>query len=370
MKMNFNSAYSGKRVLITGHTGVKGSWLCCWLLKMNAVVIGLSDKIPTQPSIFEVLNLENKIEHHKGDVRNLDDIKPLIKKYKPDFIFHLAAQPLVSVSYQNPLETLSTNILGASVLLEAIREIDHPCAVVMVTSDKCYENNEWVWGYRETDAMGGKDIYSASKGAAELVFKAYFQSFFSRPDTPIRLATGRAGNVVGGGDWSKDRIIVDCIRSWTNAKPVEIRSPNSTRPWQHVLEPLSGYLALAASLYAEAPINGESFNFGPKSEQNRTVVELIEDLAVQWGFGDAKEAYFITSNTSYAEAELLKLNCDKAHSKLKWQSNLEYDECVRLLSDWYKKYYSSENGNMFEFTISQIASYEDRAQDRLISWAK
>ena len=370
VKMNFNDIYNGKRVLITGHTGFKGSWLTSWLLKMNAIVCGISDKIPTQPSIFEALNLDKKIDHYFGDIRKIEDLRPLINKHKPDFIFHLAAQPLVSISYQDPLETISTNVFVTSTLLEVIREIEHHCAVVIITSDKCYQNNEWVWGYREIDSMGGNDIYSASKGAAELIFKAYYESFYNKPNAAVKLATGRAGNVIGGGDWSKDRIIVDCILSWTNSKPVEIRSPKSTRPWQHVLEPLSGYLTLAAALYENKDVNGESFNFGPESEQNRTVLELIEDLSYQWGFNNLNDAYFIAQNSSYKEAELLKLNCDKAQSYLKWHSNLKYSECVKLLSEWYKKYYSNSDIDMFDFTMKQISLYEEKAKERSLPWIK
>ena len=367
--MFFNNIFEGKVVLITGHTGFKGSWLTSWLLKLGASVVGFSDRVPTNPSIFESLHLQDKINHNFGDIRDIKEIKKIINDVKPDFIFHLAAQSLVSVSISDPIDTISTNVIGTSILLESVREIDYNCAVVVVTSDKCYENNEWVWGYRETDAMGGKDIYSASKGAAELIFKSFFRTYFNHSNCNIKLATGRAGNVIGGGDWSKDRIIVDCIREWTEGNPVQIRSPNSTRPWQHVLEPLSGYLSLASDLYVNRKNNGESFNFGPKSEQNRTVLELIKDLAAGWGFKDIDISYTLYQNYSHTEAILLKLNCDKAQSKLMWESNLDYKECVDFVVNWYKNYYNNNTVSMYDFTLDQIHQYENLAIKRNISWA-
>jgi len=365
----FNNIYDGKRVLITGHTGFKGSWLTSWLLKMNAVVAGLSDEIPTQPSMFEELGLEGRIDHNIGDVRNLASVQTLIERFDPQFIFHLAAQPLVSVSYQDPLETITTNIVGTATVLEALRNVNSECVAVIVTSDKCYENLEWVWGYKETDPMGGKDIYSASKGAAELIFNAYYHSFFKSSEAKVKLATGRAGNVIGGGDWAKDRIVADCMRSWSVGKTVQIRSPSSTRPWQHVLEPLSGYLALAAALYEGKEIKGESFNFGPKSEQNKTVLELLHDLSLYWDFDDTDDAYCVSGSTLYHEAGLLKLNYDKALFHLKWQGNLDYLECVRLVSEWYKTFYRNR-GDMYLFTLTQISEYEKLAQEGGLSWTR
>jgi CDP-glucose 4,6-dehydratase len=367
--MFFNNIFDGKVVLITGHTGFKGSWLTTWLLKLGASVVGFSDRVPTNPSIFETLHLQDKINHNFGDIRDFNKVKSLISDIKPDFVFHLAAQSLVSVSIADPIDTISTNVIGTSNLLQSVREINHHCAVVVVTSDKCYENNEWVWGYRETDAMGGKDIYSASKGAAEIIFKSFFRTYFNTSNGTVKLATGRAGNVIGGGDWSKDRIIVDCIREWTNGKPVQIRSPNSTRPWQHVLEPLSGYLSLASSLYENGKSNGESFNFGPKSEQNRTVLELIQDLSKGWGFTDQDKPFILSQSEFHSEAILLKLNCDKALSELKWESNLDYIQCVDFVVDWYKNYYFGNKDSLYDFTLNQIQEYENLASFRNISWA-
>lgn len=365
----FSEIYKGKRVLVTGHTGFKGSWMTAWLLKMGAVVCGFSDCIPTSPSVFEETELEKKIEHHFGDVRDLAAVTRVIADFKPDFIFHLAAQPIVSTSYAEPLDTISTNVMGSANVLEALRLLNPRCIVVMVTSDKCYENVEWLWGYKESDQVGGKDIYSGSKGAAEVIIHSYIHSFFRGPDCNVRIATGRAGNVIGGGDWAKDRIVVDCMRNWSEGKPVEIRSPAATRPWQHVLEPLSGYLALGAALEGSPLLNAESFNFGPRSEQSRTVLELLGDLSQYWDFASETDAYRVTANIPFHEAGLLKLNCDKALFHLKWEATLNYDDCVRLVSDWYYKFYK-QNGDMFAITMAQINEYEGAAKARGLRWAR
>ncbi len=363
----FDNIYKNKKVLITGHTGFKGTWLTTWLLKLGADVCGISDTIPTEPSMFKELELEDKISHHFCDVRNLNEIQEIIKEYKPDFIFHLAAQPIVSISYEDPINTISTNVIGTANILECLRTVTHDCTVVMITSDKCYENVEWEWGYKETDAVGGRDIYSGSKGAAEVIFHAYQQSFFNNNNTHIKIATGRAGNVIGGGDWAKDRIVVDCMKNWSEGNVVEIRSPSATRPWQHVLEPLSGYLALGQKLHQNYELNGHSFNFGPKSEQNRTVLELLEELSEYWDFVDTDNAYKVTDNVPFHEAGLLKLNCDKALFHLNWEANLYYKECVKLVGEWYFSFYKEEK-DMFELTLSQISSYEKIATKRGLDW--
>lgn len=365
----FFDAYKGKKVLVTGHTGFKGSWLTMWLLKMGAKVAGFSDCIPTQPSIFEEAGLESKIEHHYGDIRDLVAIKGVIESFQPDFIFHLAAQPIVSVSYQDPVGTMTTNIIGTINVLEALRLLNPNCIAVMITSDKCYENVEWVWGYKETDHLGGRDVYSGSKGAAEVAIHAYYHSFFKKSDCKVRLATGRAGNVIGGGDWAKDRIVVDCMRNWSEGRSVEIRSPSATRPWQHVLEPLSGYLTLGAALAENASLGGESFNFGPRAEQNRTVLELLSDLSTYWDFSSPDDAYRVTGNIPFHEAGLLKLNCDKALFHLKWEANLAYAECVKLVSEWYYAYYK-QSADMYDLTLKQIEEYEISAQERDLIWTK
>ena len=267
----FDNIYKGKKVLVTGHTGFKGSWLTSWLLKLGAEVIGISKDIPTEPSMFKELGLEKKITHFLKDARDLNEVQEVIIKEVPDFVFHLAAQPIVSLSYSNPIETISSNVMGTANILEALRLSNHKCTAIIITSDKAYDNVEQIWGYKEDDHMGGKDIYSGSKGATELIIKSYFYSFFNNDSCNVKLGIGRAGNVIGGGDWAKDRIVVDCMLAWNKGEHVEIRSPKATRPWQHVLEPLSGYLKLGFDLYNDNSLNGEGFNFGPRSEQNRTV---------------------------------------------------------------------------------------------------
>lgn len=365
----FANIYAGKRVLVTGHTGFKGSWLTTWLLKLGARVAGLSDCIPTQPSMFELAGLAHNIEHHLGDVRDLETVRRLIADFQPDFVFHLAAQAIVSTSYSDPLGTIGTNVMGSANVLEALRQLNPECVAVMVTSDKCYENVEWVWGYKETDHLGGRDIYSGSKGAAEVIIHSYVESFLRNPGNKVRVATGRAGNVIGGGDWARDRIVVDCMRSWSEGRPVEIRSPAATRPWQHVLEPLSGYLALGAALAREAALHGQSFNFGPRAEQNRTVLELLGDLSQAWHFDTPAQAYRVTANIPFHEAGLLKLNCDKALFHLKWEATLQYAELVDFVSTWYYRYYR-EAADMFALTQAQIGAYEAKAQARGLAWTR
>jgi len=365
----FNDQYLGKKVLITGNTGFKGGWLTAWLLKLGAKVCGVSDKIPSNPAIFSEIGLETKIEHHFCDIRDLIRFSKILEDFEPDFVFHLAAQPIVSVSYDDPVDTISTNVMGTTVFLEALRRWNKECSVVVITSDKCYENVEWYWGYKETDQLGGKDIYSGSKGAAEVIFHAYYHSFFSDERSKIRLATGRAGNVIGGGDWAKDRIVVDCIKNWAKGKSVEIRCPEATRPWQHVLEPLSGYLTLAADLSNNDTLLGESFNFGPRSEQTKTVLELLTDLSHPWGFKSIDDAYCVTDNIPFHEAGLLKLNCDKALFHLKWEANLSYKECVGFVGDWYFNHYNTEQ-DMYQLTIEQITQYEKIASERGLVWSQ
>ncbi len=365
----YNQVYNGKKVLITGNTGFKGSWLTIWLLKSGAKVYGLSKDIPTEPSIFNEFDLKNNITHYENDVRDFDMVVKIIQEIKPDFVFHLAAQPLVSISYSNPIETLSTNVMGTANILESLRTIDHPCVGVLITSDKCYDNVEWEWGYKETDALGGKDIYSGSKGAAELVFKSYLHSFFKKNNSNIKVATARAGNVIGGGDWAKDRILPDCIRAWSNDEIVEIRGPNATRPWQHVLEPLSGYLALGQQLYDDKNLNGESFNFGPMVHYNHTVEDIIKDISKYWDNLDSSNAYKVTENKKFKEAGLLKLNCDKALFHLKWLPTLEYEELIEFTGSWYFNFYKKQQ-NMFDFTSNQINEYEKIAVNKKIQWTK
>jgi len=367
----FGNIYNGKRVLITGNSGFKGSWLTTWLLKLGADVFGISKDIPTDPSMFKELNLADKIKHHQFDLRDYDKVKSTIEDIKPDFVFHLAAQPLVVPSYLDPVETISTNVLGTTHVLESLREINNPCIGIIITSDKCYDNVEWVWGYKETDALGGKDIYSGSKAAAEMVIKSYYYSFFKdRTKSNVKILSTRAGNVIGGGDWADYRIIPDCMKAWSRGEIVEIRSPEATRPWQHVLEPLSGYLLTGQELFNNNDLNGESFNFGPKPEYSQTVLELLSDLAKYWKFKDASDAYSVTGNSQFHEAGLLKLTCDKALFHLKWLPTLEYSKLIEFTSSWYYSFYKSKKTNLYDLTNSQIEEYEDIAKRRSIRWTE
>jgi len=364
----FGNIYNGKKVLVTGHTGFKGSWLTVWLLHLGAEVVGVSKDVPTTPSMFEELGLEDRIRHVVADVRDLAAMTSIIDEERPEYVFHLAAQAIVSTSYADPVETISTNAIGTMNVLEALRQINYPCIAVMITSDKCYDNVEWVWGYKETDAVGGKDIYSGSKGMAELVIKSYFHSFMNDEKCQVKVAVGRAGNVIGGGDWAKDRIVVDCMQAWSQGDDVVIRCPDATRPWQHVMEPISGYLTLGMALASDAKLNGETFNFGPRAEQNRTVVDLLENLGTHWAFKSG-EGYSVTDNIPFHEAGLLKLNCDKALFHMKWEANMAYAETIKMVSEWYYSFYK-EKGDMFAVTMGQIEAYAAMAQDRQLIWNK
>ncbi|HMQ48406.1 MAG TPA: CDP-glucose 4,6-dehydratase [Saprospiraceae bacterium] len=366
--MSFNNLYRGKKVIITGNTGFKGSWLSTWLLQLGADVYGISKDITTQPAMFEVLGLEQQIQHHFADIRDGAVLNQLFQKIKPDFVFHLAAQAIVSTSYANPIETFSTNVLGTANVLEAFRHLDHPCIAVLITSDKAYDNVEWIWGYRENDRLGGKDIYSGSKGAAELVIKSYYHSFLA-DSAHLKIGIGRAGNVIGGGDWAANRIVVDCMKAWSNNEFVELRSPKATRPWQHVLEPLSGYLRLGQALYEDNNLHGEAFNFGPRAEVNQTVYDLTCDLARAWGYSDVNQAVRITGDIPFHEAGLLKLNCDKALAYLKWQAALSYGPMIEFIADWYVGFYKN-SADMLKLTIEQIDAYQHAASLQGIEWAK
>jgi CDP-glucose 4,6-dehydratase len=359
--------YAGKKILITGHTGFKGAWLSTWLAKLGANVVGFSNDIPTQPSMFEAAGLAHIVSHNVGDVRDLAALKAIINRERPDFVLHLAAQAIVSLSYQNPTDTITTNVVGTMNVMEALRTVDHPCVALIITSDKCYENVEWVWGYRENDRLGGRDIYSGSKGAAEVVIQSYLTSFFGGKDCPVRIGIGRAGNVIGGGDWARDRIVADCMRAWAKGDAVEIRSPKATRPWQHVLEPLSGYLALGAALAGRPELHGEAFNFGPRAEQNHTVLQLLTDLAASFEVGGKGDHVKVTGNIPFHEAGLLKLNCDKALFHLKWEATLDYSDTIRFVSDWYRDYYKN-SADMYEASVAQIEEYEMLARQRGRAW--
>ncbi len=362
----FNNIYKGKKVFITGHTGFKGSWLTQWLLSLGARVKGYSLFIPSEPSMFEVTGLESQIEHQVGDVCDLDNLKQAIRDFQPDIVFHLAAQALVRKSYDDPILTFKTNMLGTANVLEAIREIPSVKAAVCITSDKCYENVEWEYGYREHDRLGGKDPYSASKACAEIAFSTYYRSFFQEDNMP-KIATTRAGNVIGGGDWAADRIVPDCIKTWILNETTVIRSPKATRPWQHVLEPLSGYMSLGQHLLENTEdINGESFNFGPGADVVKTVEELLTEMSKHWSGAN----WEISSNEiqSKKEAGLLKLCCDKALYRIDWEPTLTFTETVEMTMSWFNRFYEIPAG-MNEFTLNQIREYQQLAIQRKRQWA-
>ncbi|PWB52475.1 MAG: CDP-glucose 4,6-dehydratase [Candidatus Methanoperedenaceae archaeon] len=361
----FGNIYRNKKVLITGNTGFKGSWLSIWLLQLGAKVYGISNGIPTKPSHFAAAKLEDKITYFEKDVRSLHDVKTILDEVKPDFVFHLAAQPLVRLSYENPALTIETNVMGTMNILEALRLINSPCSAIMITSDKCYDNRDWVWGYRETDALGGSDPYSASKGAAELVIKTYANSFFNKSESNVKAASVRAGNVIGGGDWAQDRIVADCVRAWSQGTNVQVRNLMATRPWQHVLEPLSGYLLLGEKLSRNHELNGEPFNFGPNGDQNFTVSYLISEMQKTWQ-GTGVEVVQ-NSRAEKKEHALLKLCCDKSLHILGWKANLDFKEMVEFTIDWYRKYYEHKE-DIYNISCSQIEEYVKIARSRRHIW--
>jgi CDP-glucose 4,6-dehydratase len=336
--MPFANTYLGKRVLITGHTGFKGAWLAEWLLSLGAEVTGYALPAPTSPALFEQLDLRHRLTHIEGDIRDLAALGAAVKSVRPQFIFHLAAQPLVLLSYQEPVETYSTNVMGTVHVLEAIRQADIPCVVVCVTTDKCYENREWVHSYREEDPMGGYDPYSSSKGATELVINAYRRSFFSGASPKVAVASVRAGNVIGGGDWAMDRIVPDCIRSLAHHEAIGVRNKTATRPWQHVLEPLSGYLWLAAGLEQTTAksdhrhaVLRSAFNFGPALTSNRTVAELVQEILIHWS-GRWEDR---SDPTAVHEAKFLNLATDKAFHHLQWRSVWDFSKTIAQTVTWY-----------------------------------
>ena len=363
----FKSIFKNKKVLVTGHTGFKGSWLSIWLSHLGANVVGLSDGLISNPSNFEASSISDFVEDVLFDVRDSNKANSLIKKIQPDFIFHLAAKSLVRPSYNNPIETFTTNVIGTVNILDALKKIDKKITVIMITSDKAYDNVEWKWGYRENDRLGGKDPYSASKGMAELAIRSYVNSFFNTSSSNVRVGITRAGNVIGGGDWAVDRIVPDCIKAWANGKDSNIRRPHATRPWQHVLEPLSGYLCLAKNLHLDNKNHGQAYNFGPPADQNYPVSKLIDEMSRYWN--KAKWNDVSNSDNSVYEAGLLKLNCDKALFDLNWQSTLEFHETVKMTVEWYKEYYQNKPLSMYNFTVNQIESYSKVAKQKNISWA-
>lgn len=363
METLFDSIYKNKRVLVTGHTGFKGSWLVYWLKQMGANIVGYSLEAPTTPNHIELLNLD--IESVIGDIRDLDKLDETFSKYKPEIVFHLAAQSLVRLSYDDPIETYETNVMGTLKVFEISRKYNVK-AIVNITSDKAYDNKEWIWGYRENDPMGGYDPYSSSKGCADLLANSYRNSYFNineyKKSHNTLLASCRAGNVIGGGDWAKDRLITDIMLSVSKNKKVNIRNPYATRPWQHVLEPLSGYLHVGQKLLEENKVFAEAWNFGPSDEGSITVEEVVKNVKEHWESID----YDITCDEKQLhEANLLKLDCSKAHIILKWKdiwnSNMTFEKTVK----WYKSFYEKED----VLTQKDLETYVRDAKDAKVEWA-
>jgi CDP-glucose 4,6-dehydratase len=363
-----SSTYASRRVLITGHTGFKGAWLAEWLLGMRAEVTGYALAAPTRPSLFEQLGLAKRVRHVEADIRDADRVAGVVDNCRPDFIFHLAAQSLVRESYEQPVETFATNVMGTINVLEAARRLDRPCVVIVVTTDKCYLNREWLYGYREDDPLGGRDPYSASKAAAEIATAAWRGSFFG--GSPVRIASGRAGNVIGGGDWAKDRIVPDSIRSLSVGHPIPVRNRLATRPWQHVLEPLAGYLWLAASLAdGEEPTSGDSgmesgFNFGPDADSNRSVGDLVDRVLSHWP-GSLVDA---SDGKAPHEARFLHLCTDKAASLLRWRPVWSFDDTIRETVNWYRTVHT-DSAVAGDLTRRQIAEYCSAAHAARMPWA-
>jgi CDP-glucose 4,6-dehydratase len=348
---DYLSSFKGQRVFITGHTGFKGSWLAFLLNEVGAEVLGYALPPVGEKNHFELLGLAQMIGHVEADIREGDKLAAEMSRFQPEFVFHLAAQALVRPSYSDPKITFETNVMGSVNLLEAVRKCESVRSLVYITSDKCYENLEWLWGYRENDQLGGHDPYSASKASAEMVFSAYARSFFfERPD--FGAASTRAGNVIGGGDWAVDRIIPDCIRAIESEKPIHLRNPLATRPWQHVLEPLSGYLLLASQLRKEPSAYAGSWNFGPSSKETRTVLEVAEHLVARFGKGSVN---IEASMEKHHEARLLQLNCDKAHQVLRWYPRWGFERTLDMTADWYKNIY--EGGEATDITRKQLYEF-------------
>jgi CDP-glucose 4,6-dehydratase len=366
--MSFNNVYKGKKIVLTGHTGFKGSWLTTWLHQLGAEVHGLALAPENERWLFTQGRLDQLCHHNIGDVRDLEVVKKLMRSIKPDMVFHLAAQPIVRASYTDPVGTAATNIMGSIHVLEAIRELGHPCAVVMVTSDKCYENKEWPFAYRENDPMGGHDVYSMSKGAAELAVSSYRRSFFSS-DGPVAIASARAGNVIGPGDWAKDRIVADAMQTLLKGDVLMVRNPSATRPWQHVLEPLSGYLWLGAKLL-EPGLTWvrEGWNFGPGLDAARTVGELADEMVRVLGRGRWTTAQ---KGDQPHEANFLRLSIEKASNLLGWQPVWKFDETVRRTVQGYEKIIAagSNHDRQQKFMQEEIESYTTAARACHNAWA-
>ncbi|MHC4644437.1 MAG: CDP-glucose 4,6-dehydratase [Planctomycetota bacterium] len=349
--------WKDKKVLVTGHTGFKGSWLSLWLQKMGADVLGYALRPPTQPSLFEVAHVADGMTSIIKDIRDIEGLQAVIAEHHPEIVIHMAAQALVRYSYKDPIETYSTNIMGTVNILEAVRHSESVRVLVSITSDKCYENKEWLWGYREQDPVGGRDPYSSSKGCAELVISAYRNSYFStekHQNHNVAVASTRAGNVIGGGDWAKDRLIPDIMIALMEKRPAIIRNPNSIRPWQHVLEPLNGYLCLAEQLWTGGSNFAQAWNFGPANEDAKTVSWIVKYLTSSWGEAARWE---LDPAQHPHEDNYLKLDCSKARSLLGWAPKLRLSTALEWIVEWYRGYQMNEN--MRSVTEDQIRRFED-----------
>ena len=354
-KLELYNFYKNKKILITGHTGFKGSWMTLWLLMMGSKIVGISKNIPTKPSNFEILKLKKKIKNYFFDIKNLSKLKKTVSKEKPDIIFHFAAQAILSESYKNPIDTVNVNTIGSLNILHSASFLKKKCVCVMITSDKCYYNIEKKNGYKENSVLGGKDIYSGSKAAAEIVLNSYYHSF-SKKNKKLIFATVRAGNVIGGGDWSKDRLIPDIVKSWAKKRKTIIKSPNSIRPWQHVLEPLFGYLKLGFYLNLNNKFDGQSFNFGPAKKKSYKVIELVKKLEYFWKI---KNKYILKKNLKFKETKVLILNSNKVYKKLKWKTFLNINELSSYITEWYLAYFFKKK-EILNITLNQIKKYENK----------
>lgn len=339
-----------KRVLMTGHTGFKGSWLSLWLQSMGVMLRGIALAPPTEPALFNIARVADGMEHRIGDIREFAVVKAHMDEFKPEIVIHMAAQPLVRLSYDQPIETYATNVMGTVHVLEAARLCGSVKAIVNITTDKCYENREWVWGYRENEAMGGRDPYSSSKGCAELVSSAYRKSFLE--GAGISLATARAGNVIGGGDWALDRLVPDILRALQNKEQVLIRNPHAIRPWQHVLEPLSGYLLLAERLYAQGKADAEGWNFGPLEDDTRPVRWIVQRLCEDWGDG---ASWTLQEGNHPHESNVLKLDISKARQRLNWVPRWTLDLALEKITRWHQSWL--QGNNMRDYCLSEISEY-------------
>lgn len=353
------SAYAGRRVLVTGHTGFKGGWLSTWLVSLGAEVTGLALPPNTVPSLFDDAGISEVCRHWEGDVRDLGTLRTILRETRPHIVFHLAAQALVRRSYEEPIDTLETNVTGTAKLLEAMRLEAQRCALVVVTSDKCYENREWTFGYRESDRLGGHDVYSMSKGAAELVVESWRRSFFPPErlsEHGVAVASARAGNVIGGGDWAEDRIVPDAVRALVSGTPVPVRNPDAIRPWQHVLEPLGGYLLLGARLLGpDAPRHCEAWNFGPAPESAQPVSEVVNAVIEAWGTGSWKTA---PRPGALHEAGVLRLAIDKASTRLNWHPRWGLSKAVTKTIEWYRAHEDGMRGKALrDLCVRQVAAY-------------